>query len=65
MKVSIDHEVLSSTGQPLFTSPEIDLVRKWAREHARIFPGLRIEAVERTEVRRRLWTDRAQLRVVA
>lgn len=65
MKAWTDYEVLSPTGQPLFTSPEIDLARKWARERAAIIPGLRVEAVERVETRRRIWTDRAHLRVVA
>lgn len=65
MKASTEYEVVSSTGQPLFTSPEIDLARRWARERAPILPGLRVEAVERIETRRRIWTDRAHLRVVA
>lgn len=64
MTARTDFEVLTSTGQPLYTSSEIDLARKWAREHALIFPGLRVEAVERVEMRRRVWTDRVHLRVV-
>jgi hypothetical protein len=65
VKVSTEYEVLSSTGQPLFTTPEIDLARKWARERAAVFPGLRVEAVERTEIRRRVWSYRQHLRVVS
>lgn len=60
----VDYECLTSTGQPVYTTPELDLARKWARENAATFPGLTLEAVERIETRRRIWTDRAHLRLV-
>lgn len=65
MKRINEYEITSATGQLLYTSPHRDLAQRWARKHAALYPGLRLDAVERIEIRRRVWTDRAHLRVVA
>lgn len=62
---SVDYEVRSATQELLYTSPHRDLALREARRLQPTFPGVRVEQVERTETRRRLWTDRASLRVVA
>lgn len=59
-----DYEVRSAAGALMFTTPDLDLARGFAREKAAEFPGLIVEAVERIETRRRVWTDRAHLRLV-
>lgn len=60
-----DFEVISAAGALMFTSPDVDLARAYIREKVSTFPGLKLEAVERIEKRRRVWTDRAWLREVA
>ena len=59
MNTIIDYEIRSATGDLLYTTPHEDLARKRVIRFARKYPGLYLEHVERIEVRRRLWTDRA------
>lgn len=62
---ALDYELRSAAGILIFTTPDKDLAMKEARSKAETFPGLKIEAVERFENRRRIWSDRSHLRLVA
>lgn len=65
MSTVTEYEIRSAAGVLIFTTPDKDLAMKEARAKAETFPGLRIEGVERFETRRRVWSDRSHLRLVA
>lgn len=54
-----DYEIYSAAGELIYTSPHLDLARRWARSNAGQYPGLYLESV--TPLRQRIWTDRAHM----
>lgn len=59
----IDHEVTNRRGVVLYTSPDKDLARTWAKANASRHDGVEVFEVTRTELRRRVY--RPALRLVA
>lgn len=57
-----DYQVTNHVGTLLYTSPDKELAKEWARRNALTFPGLVVEEVEHITVRRRIYAPR--LRVV-
>jgi hypothetical protein len=60
-----DYEAVNARGLTLATFGDADLARAWVRDNASTHPGLRVEEVIVTTVRRRLYQPRPQLRAVA
>jgi len=56
-----DFEVTNARGVLLYTSSDLKLARKFARDNAELFSGLKVEEVIRTEVRRPVYTPRLAL----
>lgn len=61
---STDYHVVNAVGTVLYTSPDKDLAKDYARANGATFPGLRVQEVIVTETRRTVWSDRSHLRLV-
>lgn len=61
---TFDYEIRTAAGELLYTSPHRDLALRYARNNACMYPGLRLDEVERVVIHRRIYTDRANLRLV-
>lgn len=62
---SVDYRAVSAVGAVIATFGELALARKWARENAQNWPGLRVEAVTVTTSVATVYRPRAHLRIVA
>lgn len=62
---SIEFEVRSAAGVLIFTSPDRPLALRYARKARKVFPGLVVDRVIRTEARDRLYTAHDSERVAA
>ena len=68
--MSASYEVVTRAGAPIHTFSDRIKALRFAKANADMFPGIRVEEVERIEHRRSIWRDRsdererAQLRVV-
>lgn len=65
MSTTVDYEAVNARGVTLATFGDADLARAWVRENCATHPGVRVEEVIVTTVRRRLYQPRPQLRAVA
>jgi hypothetical protein len=60
-----DYEVVSPAGRVVYTSPDLVLARKWVSERRDTLPGLIVEEVVTTVVRRTAYRPRLRLVGVA
>lgn len=58
MTTRIDYEVVTAAGTTVFTSSDEDLARAFLRDRMRDVPGLIVEEVVRSEIRRRVYRPR-------
>lgn len=56
-----DFEVVNRIGTVLYTSPDLELARKWAKANGLIHPGLKVERVTTTITREPAYTPRLSL----
>lgn len=52
---AVDFHVVNSLGRVLYTSPDRDLAKSWAKRNATMHPGLQVEEVTVTTSRRRVY----------
>jgi len=65
LNTKVEFECRTARNILAFTSSDLDLAKAYCRDNSNRLPGLTVWAVETTVVRRRAYSPKMQLRVVA